>query len=82
MDFAEKLAYHDISAKSATFSVISQYKSLLMYRSKRLKCYLKYGSMVGSELHYLVSVFCLQIFCIVLITFNYVECEHSVIVYC
>ena len=59
---AEELAYHDISAKAATFSVISQYKSLLMYRSKRLKCYLKYGSMVGSELHYLVSVFCLQIF--------------------
>ena len=35
-DFAEKFAYHDISAKAATFSVISQYKSFLMYRSKRL----------------------------------------------
>ena len=34
--FAERFAYRDISAKAATFSVIFQYKSLLMYRSKRL----------------------------------------------
>ena len=40
MDFAERFAYHDISAKAATFSVISEYKSLLMYQSKRLKFYL------------------------------------------